>query len=217
VALVLAGLALVATPWVIRNELRFGSFIPFSTNLGDTMCMARFPGSQARFSWAAHEWCADPDLPEHIRSGENIEMALRFIRAHPDEEARLIVARFREMMRHDHETLDEAMSVHAGALGGSTVRVLARLADWTFFVAGVAAIAGLALLGRRRLAETNVQSVLLTAAYLLAIPLGLWGAVRFHVPLTPFIVLFAAFAAVELAARWSARSATRDQESSASP
>lgn len=215
VALVLAVLALVATPWVIRNEARFGAFIPFSTNLGDTMCMSRFPGSQARFSWASHEWCADPDLPEHVRSGENVKMALRFIRTHPGEEARLVVARFREMMRHDHETLSEALSVH-GARGDTAFRVLARSADWTFYVAGAAAVAGIALLGRRRLAETNVQSVLLTAAYLLAIPLGLWGTVRFHVPLTPLIVLLAAFTAVELAERWRMRSAADPQDVSAS-
>lgn len=207
-------LALVATPWVIRNEVRFGAFIPFSTNLGDTMCMSRFPGSTAEFSWAVHEWCADPDLPEHVRSGENIKMALRFIRAHPDEEARLIVARFREMMAHDHESLSEAASVH-GTIGGRAFTWLARLADWTFVIASASALVGVALLGRRRLAETNVQSVLLTAGYLLAIPLGLWGAVRFHAPLVPFIVLFAAFAGVELLARMRAEARPDDQEVSA--
>jgi len=207
--LCLVALTVLVAPWAIRNEARFGVFVPFSTNLGDTMCMSRYPGSDARFHWADHEWCADPALPQYLRNDENIKLALRFIRTHPGEEARLVVLRFREMMRHDHETLGEATSVHAGSLGDGTITVLARLADWTFFVAGFASLAGLVLLGRRRLAETNVQSVLLTAGYLLAIPLGLWGAVRFHAPLVPFIVLLATFAAVELTVRVQARAWAR--------
>ncbi|HRE02091.1 MAG TPA: hypothetical protein PLV68_12385, partial [Ilumatobacteraceae bacterium] len=98
------------------------------------------------------------------------------------------------MMRHDHESLGEATTVHAGSLGDGTIDVLARLADWTFYVTALTSVVGLGLLGRRRLRKTRVQSMLLTAGYLLAIPLGLWGSVRFHAPLIPFIVLLAAFA-----------------------
>ncbi|HRE02090.1 MAG TPA: hypothetical protein PLV68_12380, partial [Ilumatobacteraceae bacterium] len=67
-AVVVVGMIVIVAPWAIRNEVKIGAFIPFSTNLGDTMCMARFPGSDSRFHWADHEWCADPALPAHIRS-----------------------------------------------------------------------------------------------------------------------------------------------------
>ncbi len=143
VAVVLLVLVAAATPWTIRNAIQMDDFIPISTNLGDTMCMSRFPGSSGQFSWADHQWCADPTLPEAKRNRANIRSALRFVIEHPEEEFALIGRRFVETMRHDHWSLEEVESNAAGAwIPGGLRRVLALLADGAWFATIAAALIG---------------------------------------------------------------------------
>jgi len=199
VAVVILVLVAAATPWTIRNAVQMNDFVPISTNLGDTMCMSRFPGSAGTFSWADHDWCADASLPETKRNRANIRMAVRFVLEHPEEEFALIGRRFIEMMRHDHWSLEEVESNAAGAwIPGNLRRILSSVADTTWFLILALALAGIgsSITGARRqpwFAMTTVVGI-----SLLLIPLGLWGTPRFHAPVTPFIILFAAVAITQL-------------------
>jgi len=190
-------LALVLTPWTIRNEIRFDRFIPVSTNLGDGLCMSRFPGSDGGFSWAAHEYCADPDLPEAERNPANTRAAIRFVLDHPDEELRQIPQRFFKMMANDRGTLAESLGNGSRLALPSGLRgALDSVSDWYYHVTWVLALGGLVLLARGWRGDPvrgpRRAIVAVTVAGLVVIPVALWGNPRFHTPLLPFIAMLAA-------------------------
>lgn len=206
---VAAGCALmVFVPWTIRNAAQMDAFVPSSTNLGDTMCMSRFPGSDASFAFAVHQWCADSTLPEVERNSANIRAALRFVRDHPGEEVQLIGRRFARMMAHDHITLDEVVN-NWGITSSSRTRLpfLAWWSDVYYWSMMALAIPGVAVLARDRRGSPRVGVLACAAVTLLVIPLGLWGAPRFHVPLLPLLAIAAATTVVQLAALAHARRA----------
>ncbi len=193
-------LVVVFTPWTIRNEQTFDKIVPFSTNLGDGLCMSRFPGSNGQFTWATHAWCADSTLPEAVRNPANTRAAIRFVLENPGEELRQIPHRFIGMMEHDHATLEEAVSNGSGLRTDSTLyRAMANYSDWYFFVVCLASLFGLVPVFRRwrfdpvtgpRRAIFGVLTV-----SLILIPVGLWGNPRFHVPFLPLLAILAAVGA----------------------
>jgi hypothetical protein len=188
-----AVVVLLLVPWTVRNAMALDAFVPVSTNLGDTACMARSPDSNGSFAFSAHEWCADPDLPEVERNRANLRLAFRFVREHPVIEARLIGQRFRLMMSHDHSGLEENEAVRDRDrfLGGAR-RAATTVADAWFAVVMVAAAVGLVLLahGWRRFPARAV--VVVSALALVVIPSLLWGNPRFHVPLAPLAAVLGA-------------------------
>jgi 4-amino-4-deoxy-L-arabinose transferase-like glycosyltransferase len=199
---VAAACALVVfIPWTIRNAVQMDAFVPSSTNLGDTMCMSRFPGSDGSFAFAVHEWCADSTLPEVERNSANMRAALRFVRDHPGEEVRLVGRRFARMMAHDHITLDEVVNNWGVTASSRThLPVLAWTADVYYWTMMALAVPGIAVLVRDRRRSPTVAVLGCAAITLLVIPLGLWGAPRFHVPLLPLLAIAAATTVVQLAA-----------------
>ncbi|MFP5322064.1 MAG: glycosyltransferase family 39 protein [Acidimicrobiia bacterium] len=190
-AVAVAGVAavLVLTPWTVRNAVRLDAFVPISTNLGDTACMSRFVGSEGGFAWAAHEWCADPTLPDVERSAENLRLAAEFVRTHPAEELALVGRRFTKMFGHGHSGLDEAEASGRGPLPEDVRRVAEGLSDaWFAFVLALGVPGVLLTLRRWREAPARAL-VAIPALVLLVIPLGLWGAPRFAMPLAPFLAV----------------------------
>ncbi|HEX6312744.1 MAG TPA: glycosyltransferase family 39 protein, partial [Acidimicrobiia bacterium] len=199
-AWVLLPFVVVITPWTVRNLVVMDSFVVFSTNLGDTVCIDRSEGATGRFRWAAHEGCVSPLLPEVERYRGNTRKAIGWVLDHPDQELTQIVKRAWYMSRYDHDGLLEVESRSGGAFLGHRVRtVLGHIADWYYFVVFALAALGIpAFLRRRRPARLFV---VLSWLGLLVIPLGLWGNPRFHIPALPFLALSAA---VPLT-RWGAR------------
>jgi hypothetical protein len=194
--------AVVLTPWTIRNLDALDAFVPFSTNLGDTVCMDRSLEATGRFSWAAHEGCADPALDEVTRNRESTALAIRFVLEHPTEELRLVGRRFRAMMAHDHSGLEETESLAGEPLVSDAQRdALSWAADVYFAVVALTAAVGVVVLARSWRARPARPIFVITAAFLLLIPLGLWGNPRFHVPLLPFLAVAAAGVGVASARR----------------
>jgi len=208
VACAWSGLAVLAvlTPWTVRNAVRLDAFVPISTNLGDTACMSRYVGSDGGFAWAAHEGCADPTLPDVARSAENLRHALRFVVEHPGEEIALVGRRAAKIFEHGHSGLDETEASGRGPLpSGLRVR-LETVADAFAVGTLVLGIPGLVLVaGRRWRRHPGRPLVVVPAAVLLVIPLGLWGTPRFAMPLAPFLAVGTAAAVVALVSRASAR------------
>jgi 4-amino-4-deoxy-L-arabinose transferase-like glycosyltransferase len=206
VGVVVVVTVVLLAPWTIRNAVRLDAFVPISTNLGDTMCMSRFPGSNGGFAWASHEWCADADLPEAERNPANIRAALEFIREHPGEEVRQWWRRLRLMMSTDGITMDDALSSNSVELPHRVRWGIDTASDVTFAVSWALALPGAVLWFRdwRRDGRHGPRRAIvsITGVGLLVIPVGLWGAERFHAPLIPFFCLFASTAAVA-AADWA--------------
>jgi 4-amino-4-deoxy-L-arabinose transferase-like glycosyltransferase len=190
-AWVLLPLVVVVTPWAIRNSLAMDSFVVFSTNLGDTVCIDRSADATGKFRWAVHEGCAPIDKPEAERYQENVRKAVSFVLHHPDQELEQIVKRGWYMSRYDHDGLEEVENKTGGRFLGHRVRtVLSHTADWYFFVVFALAAIGIPAFFRGR--RPGRLFVVISMLGLLAIPLGLWGNSRFHIPALPFLALAAA-------------------------
>lgn len=182
---------LLLVPWTLRNEHAFHSFVPISTNLGDTACLDRSMNADGGFRWAV-EGCADPDLPEVERSRQNLSKAMSFIREHPSKELELMGKRFGRMVEHDHSGLQEAESANGTVLSPGLRHIAIDVADWWFWIVGALSIVG--LVGLVRAGPRRPERVLVAVAYvfLLFLPIELWGNVRFHIPALPFAAIAAA-------------------------
>jgi hypothetical protein len=189
-----AVVVLLLVPWTIRNALVLNAFVPVSTNLGDTACLARSVDSDGGFSFSGQGCVHDPDLSEPEANTRNLRKALQFVRRHPAEEVRLIGARFRLMMSHDHSGLGENENVRDRErfLTDGTRRILTTTADLWFAVVMVAGALGLVLLSREWRRRPSQALVVVSALCLLAIPSLLWGNPRFHVPVAPLAAIAAA-------------------------
>ncbi len=188
---------MMLVPLTVRNEMVFHRFIPISTNLGDGMCMSRFPGSSGGFSWADHPWCADPNLPEEIRNPANTKAGLRFILHYPGEELRQIPKRFMLMMEQDHGILAEVLGNGSHLTMPKPVyNVITFGTDAYYHLAWMIAVPGLGLLffGWRRDRRFGPRRAIIgvTLIGLQVLPIASWGNPRFHIPMLPFIALVAA-------------------------
>ena len=191
-------------PWTVRNAQTFDAFIPISTNLGDTVCIDRVSWANGTFRWSTHEGCADPDLPEVERNPKNTRKAIEFVIENPAKEVQLWGMRLFRMMQNDRSSLEEVRTLSADGFRPDPVwRGLGLLADAYFFTVGALSIVGIAMVRRGLWRGPERIITFTTAAFLLIIPMLLWGATRFHTPLEPFMAIIAA---VPLVAWWSRRS-----------
>lgn len=216
VAIPVAIVLVSMVPWTIRNLGALDAFVPVSTNLGDTVCIDRTLDANGTFRFAEHEGCADPSLPEAERNPANVRKALSFVVHHPLKEVQLWGMRTYRMMIDDRVALREVEELGAGRFLPDSVRSgLGLLADVWFFAVGTAALVGAAL-ARRQLWATPARVVSFTTGVaLLGIPVLLWGAPRFHVPLSPFLAIGAAVAIDRIRARRGGRSGPGDDQPSA--
>ncbi len=188
---------MMLTPLTVRNEIRFHRFIPISTNLGDGMCMSRFPGSNGGFAWASHAWCADPNLPEDERNPANTKAAIHFILDHPGEELRQIPKRFFLMMQQDHGIMVEVLGNGSNlSLPSALQTAISFSGDGYYHLSWAIALPGLLLLcrgwRRERRFGPHRAVIAITLLGLQLIPIASWGNPRFHTPMLPFISIVAA-------------------------
>jgi 4-amino-4-deoxy-L-arabinose transferase-like glycosyltransferase len=190
VAIALGIAVLVLVPWTVRNSRAMHAFVPVSTNLGDTLCLDNSPGAYGGFRELPVE--CSPEFPgptgEAKQNSFNLRVAMRWALHHPVDELELLPRRFWYGYRTDHDGVAEVASSRGGAVrpwARVPLVVLANLYYWVVAILGLFAVPKLWRDARRLF-------VLLVAASLAAVPLVLYGLVRFHVPLLPFLALGAA-------------------------
>lgn len=188
-----AAFVVVVTPWLVRNEVRMHT-LAFSTNMGDTLCIDRYVGSNGRFHFVDKPYCASAREPEAQRNRDNIRIALRFVAHHPGLELRLIGKRFWYMMENDRGGLQPTRSF----MSSGARHALSRIADGYYFAALAVAVLGLPLFVVER--RPDRLFTLTAIATVLGVPLTLWGATRFHMPLLPFVAIAAGAAIARLLA-----------------
>jgi 4-amino-4-deoxy-L-arabinose transferase-like glycosyltransferase len=188
----LAIAVLVLVPWTIRNSRALHAFVPVSTNLGDTLCLDHSPGAYGGFRELPIE--CSPVFPgasgEAKRNSFNLHVAVRWAVHHPGSELALLPRRFWYGYDTDHDGVAEVASTRQG---GGPVQPWARvplvvLADAYYYVVAILGLIAIPRLWR----DARRLFVLLVAASLAAVPFFLYGLVRFHVPLLPFLALGAA-------------------------
>lgn len=195
-------LVAVLTPWTLRNARAMGSALPFSSNLGDTLCIDRFAGANGGFRFA-DEGCADPRAGEVERNRESTAMALDFVRRNPGREALQIVRRSRLILGSDHDGLDVAERYgRAPLLRGTAATVARGVADVTWFALLAAAVAGVVVaLVAPSVRRPEMVIVGLPLVSLFVTAALLWGTPRFHAPLVPYLAAFAGIAVARLRSR----------------
>lgn len=188
VAVPVAVIVVAFIPWTVRNWIELDGFVPSSTNMGDTLCLDRYEGATARFTFPNHEGCVDPDTPEAERNPANTRKALRWVIENPDQEVRQIFERAFYMFRDDNDGLDatEGLTVDP-VFSDSTRDTLAKLADLYFLAVLALSVAGLFFLRGTPRPERRI--VVTVGATLLVVPLLLWGNPRFHQPVVPFMAV----------------------------
>jgi 4-amino-4-deoxy-L-arabinose transferase-like glycosyltransferase len=190
VAIALGIAVLVLVPWTIRNSRALDAFVPVSTNLGDTLCLDNSPGAYGGFRELPVECSPRFEGPtaEAKQNSFNLRVAMRWARDHPIDELELLPRRLWYGYRTDHDGVAEVASSRGGAVqpwARVPLVVLANLYYWFVAILGLVAVPKLWRDGRRLF-------VLLVAASIAAVPFLLYGLVRFHVPLLPFLALGAA-------------------------
>jgi len=203
-----AAFVLVATPWIVRNAVALDAPV-FSTNMGDTLCIDRYPGSSGRFRFVDTAGCAPPGLSEAARNTENTKRALSFVRHHPFTELHLVTKRAWYMLENDHDGLVAVEGGKADPFLGHRVRTLLSWgADAFWFAVLALAVFGVAAYVRgRRPAAAFTGFALVT---LLAVPLVLWGSTRFHLPAEPLLALTAGATVVRMRVWRLARTGAAD-------
>ena len=184
-------------PWTLRNQRAMGAPLPFSSNTGDTVCLDRSLDAEGGFRFADHEGCADPGLGEVERNAESTRLAVEFVKEHPAREALQVVRRVRLIFGNDNDGLYAVeRGTNAPFLSDTLRTTLRRVADGYFFVVLALAAVGLVALGvdaarSGRDAIARRTLVVLPFLALTATAARLWGTPRFHLPLTPFLAMFA--------------------------
>ncbi|MDQ3107607.1 MAG: hypothetical protein M3Q68_07365 [Actinomycetota bacterium] len=194
-AVTVVPIVVLLTPWTLRNQRAMGAPLPFSSNMGDTVCLDRNLDARGGFRFADHDGCALHTLGEVERNARSTKKAIAFVREHPGREALQIVRRLRLIFEHDHDGLDVIERYGRGPVQPEArTQWLRRLADGYFFIAlALAGVGVVRSLGRSRRATMIILAVPIVG--LLGVAALLWGTPRFHAPAVPF---FAAFAAVGL-------------------
>lgn len=189
-----AGVCVVAVlvPWMVRNAVVMDA-LTVSTNTGDNLCMSRRVGGSGGFEFP-NERCFPErfgQIPrpesEVLRDQHGQELAMEFILEHPDEETRLMWRRLVKTFESDADGLDAVESYGSDAWLGDAARDrLSALASGYGLLAGLVALPGLWVLGRR---SPSGMLVALTGLGVLIPPLMFFGDPRFHVPAVPVAAL----------------------------
>jgi hypothetical protein len=199
-AWVLLAVALVLTPWTVRNIVRMHAPIVLSSNLGDTFCISRHHGATGEF-----EYCKS-DVRKVVRldrvaardyevkqANANLKQAVRFVIHHPGEEFTLVFKRAYYAYDHDRDGLTGVESNGADRfLGARLRRTLGIVADVWFFGTLALGIIGLPAFFRDSRTSPRRLFFVLCLLTFAAVPLGLYGLQRFHVPVLPLLCVSAA-------------------------
>lgn len=193
VAVMVLPIVALVVPWTVRNQRAMGAPLPFSSNMGDTVCLDRNLDARGGFRFADHDGCALHTLGEVDRNRVSTGKAVEFVREHPGREALQIVRRARLIFEHDHDGLDVVERYGRGPILGDTARTwLRRLADTWFFaalaLAGIGAVRALRPPARR----PELWLLVVPPLVLIGIAVLLWGTPRFHGPAIPFVAALAA-------------------------
>jgi 4-amino-4-deoxy-L-arabinose transferase-like glycosyltransferase len=195
--LVSAALALaLLVPWGLRTQAHFGTFQLVSMNGKSNLWMGNHPGSDGGY----HDLPADVaglSVPERER--ELGARALAFIRAEPGQYLLRCLRRCVATLRSD--TIAVSWSEPGLVARGASALVTPLKALTSAAYYALAALAAWSLLRRRRTLD-RADLLLALVLAVLAFPfIAIVGGNRYHLPLSPFLILLAARAVLPPSAR----------------
>lgn len=198
---VLLGSLVLVVPWTIRNAVQVGVAVPISTNNAAFLCTGHHDGATGRYDETIEglRYCFGGSAYDQGNADEahwyrtTSSRAVRWALTHPVEEVRLTLWKTYDTMADDREALSDAEDFGAQPLFEPRKRgVFLTLANaWHWAVLTLAA-AGLVWVRACR----RALPVWLTALLSL---MAVWGGLaltRYHHPIMPLLVVFAAAALV---------------------
>ncbi len=212
VAMLALGVALVVSPWTLRNGAALGAFVPVTTGGGRAFLDSNNPvvwndpvtRGGANSTYHLEPWApmfrgrSEPEVDAIAR-----REGWRFLRERVPEWPAMAAAKLSRFWR---------LTAEGGGTGhwqreGSPLIALARGADplllWSL------ATLPLALFGLARALATPRRWFLalpaLVVLYFSGLAVVFWGSLRSRVPVEPLVILYAAAGAGELARRWQTR------------
>ena len=199
VAAALAMAALIIAPWVVRNWLRFGAFIPSATSIGQVLACANNDKTYYEHEWLGglhldpvdpavspqyKSWLDDPRMTEAEIDRRLRAEGVRYARAHAQRMPVVVLWRLRR-------ALDLWSPYRSAAHESAEGRLpLASLAAWLTFPPLLAAGA-LGAVRFRHHARRLFWPYAVIAFYVADVAVT-WGAPRFRSPMEPMMILFAA-------------------------
>jgi 4-amino-4-deoxy-L-arabinose transferase-like glycosyltransferase len=214
--IVLVGAAIVLVPWTVRNGVQVGIWSPGSTSNAAALCYGHNDDVSASFSDSitnrdleiecfrgspyddASAFVAnDQEVPPSVGTGppdevgwyqDRVSDAVRWALSHPEQEARLSVAKVWETWSYEGRVVEAANNYQSSTWAGSWMTPLGALANLWLWVVGALAIAGLALVPAcRRALPIWVPVLLLTLAIVAAV-----AQPHYRFPVVPLVAILAA-------------------------
>ncbi|MDE2418779.1 MAG: hypothetical protein KGN32_13330 [Burkholderiales bacterium] len=186
--------ALLFAPWVVRNQQLFGSPVLVSVNFGTNLWMGNNPLSDGGYMEL-------PDIPfanEVERDKYFKNEAIQFIMANPLQYLKL--AARRAAITYDRETIGVAWNEPAlrKLVGDRGLMVIKAVSTVYWWVVLLLAACGVGLLLWRK--KSNLlHPLVVVSGFFFIVPILTVGQDRYHMPLNPFLAMFAA---VALEAAW---------------
>ena len=188
-ALVCAVVIATLLPWGLRTQQQFGTFQLISMNGGSNLWMGNHEGSDGGYVKVPD---AIAQLPLPAREQLLRDRALSFVIEHPRKYAALCATRILSTLRSDTIFARWNETGIRARFGTGAVKYVKALCTLGYFAAlGLLACS----LFLRRRSFSAADAVLITALAVLALPFVLIvGGNRYHVPLAPYVLVWAAAA-----------------------
>lgn len=177
--------ALLLTPWAMRNNALFGEPVLVSANFGANLWMGNNPASTGGYMPLPEIETAN----EVTRDAYFKQEAISFIRANPGHYLWLCMQRIG--LSFDRETIGVSWNQQSLPQEAQGPIKIVSSAYW-FMVLGLSLI-GLGLFLRESLARI-FDPLVVAPALFAAVAILVVGQDRYHMPMMPFIAIFAAFA-----------------------
>lgn len=180
--------ALLLIPWAWRNFELFHSLVLVSSNGGTNLWMGNHAGSSGGYTELPERRFANEAERDRYYGHE----ALRYIRAHPAQYARLSMSR--ATMTYDRETI--GIDWNASGLAprytgvAPTLKVLSTAYWWSVLALGGAGFV-LVLAGPQ---WREAWPMLTACCYFALFPVLTVGMDRYHIPLNPLLAILAGYA-----------------------
>lgn len=213
-AVLAVGMALIVTPWTVRNAVQLGSPVLISTNAGVDFWIGHHDSATGNFDFAVPIVIAHPELSSAHRevraNSDGFRKGAKYAVTHPAQEFVLPFKKFFWLYYNDREGL-RWNEEHGGQnfLPGPLREGLIALSNVYYF-----ALAGVVVLGVRRWFSTRDPGRLLLISlvvYWTAIHLVFFGNPRFHAPIMPIVALLGALALLPQPRPESAATRTRGE------
>jgi hypothetical protein len=196
--LILAVAELVLLPWQIRNYRAFDAFIPTATNAGYNLRLGNNPTATGGVNITREFIPRDAHVA--LRSMNEVErdqylfqLGVDYIISHPGHAALLALKKIVHLYYKDSKCITYGLKATYQSLPPYLLTALIWITEGYYFAIGLSFIVAVVLiLRRKKLITPQILFLFATILYFTIVYLPFIAEGRFHTPLMPVFVAFAA-------------------------